>query len=226
MSTSVGTKVVYLLGLGFGSTSEPKARTNTAGLCSTFSVYSELEGRANSPSLRTFALKAIAQARHRRGTDRSARDCAFHHAKNILLDTMFELPGMENVEGSVVNEESVTSAAATADDLLRPEEEGRRVGELTWSRIRNRLVNAPARGVYHVFMVIAHSTGSPRSGEDRASGIPAPSVADGWVFVAGTTGLRLQRTMIMPDDGRPAMPGTRSQTFDLALKEAGASTPR
>ncbi len=55
------------------------------------------------------ALKAIAKRAIKRKTGaRGLRSIL----ESILLDTMFELPGMENVEEVVVNEEAVTSDAA------------------------------------------------------------------------------------------------------------------
>jgi len=55
-------------------------------------------------ALKAIAKRAIARKTGARGLRSIMED--------ILLDTMFELPGMENVEEVVVNEESVTSAAA------------------------------------------------------------------------------------------------------------------
>ncbi len=54
-------------------------------------------------ALKAIAKRAIARKTGARGL-RSIRE-------DILLDTMFELPGMENVEEVVVNEEAVTSGA-------------------------------------------------------------------------------------------------------------------
>ncbi len=55
-------------------------------------------------ALKAIAKRAIARKTGARGLRSIMED--------ILLDTMFDLPGMENVEEVVVNEESVTSAAA------------------------------------------------------------------------------------------------------------------
>ncbi|MCB1389765.1 MAG: AAA family ATPase, partial [Rhodobacteraceae bacterium] len=54
-------------------------------------------------ALRAIAKRAIARKTGARGLRSIMED--------ILLDTMFELPGMENVEEVVVNEEAVTSGA-------------------------------------------------------------------------------------------------------------------
>lgn len=68
------------------------------------------------------------------------------------------------------------------------------------------------------FMVTRVSTGSPF---EAAIGYSRAVVADGWVFVAGTTGYDYA-TMTMPeaveDQCRNAL-----QTIENALKEAGAS---
>jgi ATP-dependent Clp protease ATP-binding subunit ClpX len=54
-------------------------------------------------ALRAIAKRAIARKTGARGLRSIMED--------ILLDTMFELPGMESVEEVVVNEEAVTSEA-------------------------------------------------------------------------------------------------------------------
>jgi len=67
-------------------------------------------------------------------------------------------------------------------------------------------------------MVTRISTGSPF---EDSIGYSRAVVADGWVFVAGTTGYDYE-TMIMPDDVAEQCRNAL-QTIDLALKEAGAS---
>ncbi|MCB1397329.1 MAG: ATP-dependent Clp protease ATP-binding subunit ClpX, partial [Rhodobacteraceae bacterium] len=66
----------------------------------------EIEGAEltfTDDALRAISRRAIARKTGARGLRSIMED--------ILLDTMFELPGMENVEEVVVNEEAVTSGA-------------------------------------------------------------------------------------------------------------------
>ncbi|WP_319823898.1 ATP-dependent Clp protease ATP-binding subunit ClpX [Thalassovita sp.] len=83
----------------------------------------ELEGVQLSftdDALKAIAKRAIARKTGARGLRSILED--------ILLDTMFELPSMENVEEVVVNEEAATSAAKPLTIFVDPKKEGASAG--------------------------------------------------------------------------------------------------